>query len=351
MRTYFLLAMAASLTAAPNASAQARTTTAGAAALRTSQQNSPVPQPTPKQILPPPPPAELLKKTVVFLSTSFHDGDWAGEIRGTAFFVGYKEERMPDRNMLCFLVTNRHMIEPSDVQGHHSVAVDSFSVRMNLKSVGPPQTITVIMPAQSTRWYFPSDEAVDLAVLPGCPDLDKIDVKPFPVSMFATKEKLAEQRVAEGDAVLFTGFFAQFPGTKRVEPIVRQGVLAMLPTEEMLTTRRKAGHLYLADAHVFGGNSGSPMFVNTGRLMTDTLEARGGFPFQLLGVVSGYIHESADFSLEVARTLTGTVDANSGVATVVPVDDLKALLDIPDLQRIRDLEVERRKTESPGRHP
>jgi hypothetical protein len=43
--------------------------------------------------------------------------------------------------------------------------------------------------------------------------------------------------------------------------------------------------------------------------------------------------------LQVATTLTGTVAANSGIALVVPVDELKTLLDSPELVQRRDAEA------------
>jgi hypothetical protein len=175
---------------------------------------------------------------------------------------------------------------------------------------------------------------VDLAVLPLAPDLKRFDYQPLPLSMFATKDVIATQQIAEGDSVLFAGFFYQYPGQKKIEPIVRQGILAMMPDEELKTTLGKPGRVYLADVHVFGGNSGSPMVVNVGGYRNGSL-VMGGFPYLLLGIVSGY-YETADFKLETAATLTGEANANSGISIVVPAEQLKALLESPQLQRLRD---------------
>ena len=82
------------------------------------------------------------------------------------------------------------------------------------------------------------------------------------------------------------------------------------------------------------------MFVNVGGLHAGNL-ILGGFPYLLLGVVSGYFYETEDFQLQVASTLSGTANANSGISIVVPVDELKTLLDSPEQQRLRDAEVAR----------
>ena len=80
------------------------------------------------------------------------------------------------------------------------------------------------------------------------------------------------------------------------------------------------------------------MFVNVGGARNGTVRV-GGFPFLFLGVVSGYFYEAQDFSFQVATTLSGKANANSGISMVVPADDLKALLDSPELQAQRDIIV------------
>jgi hypothetical protein len=63
---------------------------------------------------------------------------------------------------------------------------------------------------------------------------------------------------------VFTGLFVQFIGQTKLEPIVREGKIAMIPGEAVPTTMHTLGHVYLVDAHVFGGNSGSPMLIDLG---------------------------------------------------------------------------------------
>ena len=134
--------------------------------------------------------------------------------------------------------------------------------------------------------------------------------------------------IAEGSPILLSGYFYQFPGERRFQSIVRQGILSMVPDEPMKTTTGKLGTVYLCDVHIFGGNSGSPVMVTTDWI------GMGGY--HLLGVVSGYYFENENFNLEIATTIKGTGLANSGVAMVVPVDFLKALLDTPELKGSRE---------------
>jgi hypothetical protein len=67
----------------------------------------------------------------------------------------------------------------------------------------------------------------------------------------------------------------------------------------------------------------------------------GGFPYRLLGVVSGYFTETQDFYLQVATTLSGIIGANSGISMVVPADELKTLLDLREFRERRDADAAR----------
>ena len=102
--------------------------------------------------------------------------------------------------------------------------------------------------------------------------------------MFATKDVLERGHIHEGEPVFFSGFFTQFPGTKRTEPIVRQGIIAMMPDEEIPFVGL-ARRLYLADMHIFGGNSGAPAFINLAGMHEGSLAV--GQDYRLLGIVNG----------------------------------------------------------------
>lgn len=66
-------------------------------------------------------------------------------------------------------------------------------------------------------------------------------------------------------------------------------------------------------------------------------------PYRLLGVISGCYSEDTDFKLTIATTMKGTLAGNSGIATVVPVDELKTLLESPALAALRDAEAATKK--------
>lgn len=297
------------------------------------QQGTPAQTPAPAPQLPF---ATQLKKTVGLLTTYVTKDGAQTAFSGTCFFVSYPDDRVGKGQGFVYLVTNRHVASPGIETGQPYPLIGT-TLRLNRK--GPPGgSDEIVLPlGPQLNWYLSNDAAVDLAVLPFAPDQTNYDVELIPVSLFETEDEVQKNRITEGDSVLFTGYFYQFPGLKKFQPIVREGVLAMMPDEELDTTLHQRGRLYLADLHVFGGNSGSPLFVSLGGFRDGALIAGGGY--KLLGVISGYYHEDSNLELTVATTYQATLEQNSGIAMVVPIDALKNLLEGRELKALRDYVV------------
>ncbi len=290
-----------------------------------------------------------LRKTVAFVRVECLKGAEPWEVRGTGFFVAVEDRRLRENRVFIYLVTNRHVASPEEKGGRFRVL--RTWLRLNLKEpVNGQESSELLLPLSANQhWFFPADDAIDLAVLPIVLDVQKYDLKAVPFPMFATQDVIQSQHIEEGDRILFAGFFYQLPGLKKVRPIVREGILAMMSDEKMETTLHKPGRVYLADVHTFGGNSGAPVFVGMSGIKEGAIRLADPdrFPFRFLGVVSGYYYEDIHFKLTVATTLEGKTHANSGISIVVPADQLKALLESPELKRIRDSEVARQQG---GRH-
>ena len=278
-----------------------------------------------------------IRKSVTFVKLLCKDGDKTFDVRGTGFLVNYPDSRVGPNGGFSYLVTNRHVALCWNTAGH-PMQVENISIRLNRLNAegGIYSQESFINEHGNAQWVLPQDESVDLAVLAFLPDQKRFDFKLIPVGIFATSSLLLEKRITEGEPVLFAGFFQQFPGTKRMQPIVRQGIVAMMPDEKIpfVVTPEK---LYLADVHVFGGNSGAPAFIDLGGI--HGVSITGGEDYRLLGVVNGEVLEDEHFNLELATAYAGTAKANSGISTIVPADELKALLDDPRLQQQRENEL------------
>jgi hypothetical protein len=289
------------------------------------------PQATP---LPAEPAMTQVRKCVTFIQLRCNERGQEFDDRGTGFFIGYPDPRLGKDGSFVYLVTNRHVAQCWNDSGH-PMQVEHISIRLNRRQVEGDSVAQDLLlnPYGNVPWVLPQDDSVDLAVLPMLPDGTKFDFKVIPSTILANKDLLVHERITEGEPVFFAGFFYQFPGAKRMEPIVRQGVIAMMPQDKVPFVGT-AERVYLADLHVFGGNSGSPAFINLGGFHEGSMKLVEDY--RLLGVVNGEVSEDENFNLELTTTLKGTGKENSGVSTIVPSDELKALLDDPRLQKLRD---------------
>jgi len=286
---------------------------------------------------------ELLTKTVGFISVPYKDGTATHSVSGTCFFVFVPDERLRKGQGFFYIVTNRHVATADGVDPN--ALLPEVFIRINLAS---PENGTAIdqgpVPLMGqTHWYFPSDKTIDLAVLPAAPSKPgALDIKTIPTSLFATTDVMKSDQIGVGSSVFFIGFFFQFPGTTRVDPIYRRGVIAMMPADRIEMsdgknpTSVRLEHLYLADAHAFHGNSGSPLFAPVSGFRNGGLRMMGGFPYLLVGVVNGFIPEPNNIRVSGAATFESSNERNSGILTFVPAQELKDLLDSPDLQKLRD---------------
>lgn len=302
-----------------------------------SQPSAPPQQPAASAAAPTTPATEQIRKTVGFLMVAYRNGLAQGGVIGTCFFVWVRDQRLGENQGFVYLVTNRHVAQPGIDLGT-PYQVQAIFIRMNLVTPeGGIQSVQEQIPLGQMHWFFPSDEAVDLAIALLAPDQKRYAYLSIPSSMIVTSEQLKTGDVGVDDPVSFAGYFSNFPGHTRMEPIVRHGVIAMLPEEKLDTTLHKQGRLFLADLHAFHGNSGSPVFVNTGGMHHGTIYA--GERYTLLGILSGYYPESAGFSVPAATVLTGEVRDNSGIATIVPGEELTNLLNSREVQADRDRQV------------
>jgi len=310
-----------------------------ALAMAVSMCSAKTPPQTPPQPAPPPDEPEMtqVRKCVTFIQLRCKDGDNEFDVRGTGFFVGYPDSRLGNERGFIYLVTNRHVAQCWNDSGR-PMQVEHISVRMNRRQAEGDSVAVDLPLSQSGNvpWVLPQDVSVDLAAIPLALSVAIFDFKFVPISIFAGEDLLRKEKITEGEPVFFAGFFYQFPGVRRMEPIVRQGIVAMMPQDKVpfVGTAMK---VYLADLHVFGGNSGSPAFIDLGGFHGGRISPGG--EYRLLGVVNGEVSEDENFNLELTTTLKGTGKGNSGVSTIVPSDELRSLLDDPRLQELRDIVV------------
>jgi hypothetical protein len=290
-----------------------------------------------------PVPGELVRKLPVQISLSCKQNDQAllQPFVGTGFLVRIKVPPADKDVAFYYLVTNRHVAECWN-ETNHPQQVVSIGVRINTQDSG---AVSLLLNSNgNTNWFYPDDDSIDLAVTPfQLPINLKPDIIVLDFDSFATRESLRQHRIGEGSTIIITGYFLQFPGQRRFQPILRQGILSMIADEPMMTTTGRLGTVYLADVHIFGGNSGSPVLA----MPQDDVIHAGEHWF--IGIVSGYYFEKADARMEIATTVKGETAANSGVAMIVPADEVKKLIeDNHILKGYRDAYLSTLQKESPA---
>jgi len=254
---------------------------------------------------------------------------------GTGFLVAFPDSRLGNDGTFIYIVTNRHVVQPGIEDGKPRKVLN-YSVYLNRRnSPGSEQThLQIVSLGPDAPWILPEDDpAVDLAVMSvNLPQTDW-DYKTVPLDFFVSQELLDQKKVVEGDPIFFVGLFIQlsdFSSAGKVEPILRTGTIAELPANLEPTTLKRMGHIYLIEAHSFGGNSGSPVLVDVNKFTGP------GYDYKFLGVVAGNIIENNDFTLQVTTDYRGAVRANSGISVVVPADEVKKMLSTERMQRLRD---------------
>jgi hypothetical protein len=285
----------------------------------------------------PPRSEDTLSKSVVRI-TATADGI-TGPLNATGFLVAVRDPRLGPGGGFTYLVTNRHVAEAivPDVEGHpirHRILTMEAVVNLKQAVNGSRAHSIPLMPG--ARWFYPQDGAVDLAVIP-IPLKDTYDVMELTPDNFLTPDSWEKLRIGPGDKVLTCGYFLHYAGSHQFQPIIREGSLAMVPDDTMPVPIGGQARVYLADIHIIPGNSGSPLFLapafTLGGFVTD---AKGGIPYGVLGVVSGYMWEDDKLTLRAATDFEGTIHANSGIAMIVPINQLNDILYGTELQQIRD---------------
>jgi hypothetical protein len=260
---------------------------------------------------------------------------------GTGFFVQILDDRLPGQ--FLYLVTNRHVFQPG-VERRNPCTVLFHRVFQNHKGATKGAAVSlqnVFLPADRT-WLVPDDRSVDLAAAPYAPDPDQWEYTTVSQSLFVTPDEITNEEVVEGDPVMFAGLFIQYSGINKLEPILRSGAVAMLPVDKIETTLRVPGNVFLVETHSFGGNSGSPVFVDTAKFKTGFL-----YNYKLLGILAGMVNETSDFKLQPSTVYEGTLAANSGISIIVPAEELRKLLYSSAAQKLRDDAVEKQKIKKP----
>jgi len=221
--------------------------------------------------------AEQLFFTTVRIDTKTANG---GHGSGTGFFFSHKFGG--DKEAL-FCVTNKHV-----VNGMRGGGFSFLKQKNDLPTLGDGFKLEVSEADWNNLWFGHPDPDVDIAVCPLLPLLNFVKEK-HGVDLFLRAVETgmipSSQQIAELDAVeevTFIGYPNGIWDSKNLLPVARRGTTASPIEVDFEGTPR-----FLIDASVFGGSSGSPVFIlNQGSYAMKNGGVAIGSRFYFVGVVA-----------------------------------------------------------------
>lgn len=243
-----------------------------------------------------PTPVKEFLYSVVRIETNYDDGSSGS---GTSFV--YRDLASPLEHQL-FLVSNKHVI---------ANAISGTIFLTEKDSDGKPilgQPFFLINDGFSSQWHGHPNEDVDVAVMPFSWQLAmtaQAFLRPITVGEVASEDVFENLDVSA--PILFIGFPNGMFDEKHYLPIVRRGYVATSPNLDF-----NGEPLFLIDASVFPGSSGSPVFTVGEHII-------GGTPaLKLLGIISAVYTQSTD----------GRISWTPAPSSQVPIPTIEQMIDL-----------------------
>lgn len=234
----------------------------------------------------------------------------------TGFLYSHPLRKRPydrEQHFEVFLVTNRHVVEGSDV----------IVARFNRPLNSPSQILSIASKAEdgSAQWTTHPRDA-DVAVIPIYIEILEqygIEVEVFRGSEEAISREEARQLISEGDGVFVLGFPMGLAGEERNYTIVRHGTIARI--QDWF----QGSPDILIDSFIFPGNSGGPVVTKPEQIrIIDTESIMSSL---LIGMVSSYIYYEEVAISEQTGQRRMVFQENSGLAVVIPIDVIQETVD------------------------
>lgn len=169
---------------------------------------------------------------------------------GTAFIYNVPVANQPGQ-LIPLLVTNRHVVEG---------ARNGLIELVERDGDAPRQTrLRAAMPAEMILKY--TDEELDLVAVPLGPLLNQLETEKKPVFFRSIGPELipnadAVSELAALEEIVFVGYPSGLRDRHSGMPIIRRGITATPVWNDLDNTP-----MFLIDAGVFPGSSGSPVFI------------------------------------------------------------------------------------------
>jgi hypothetical protein len=174
----------------------------------------------------------------------------AGTEAGTSFIFSYEH----DSKQYLFLVTNKHVVSGANAGRFFFTLSDGQNPRIG-------ERFDIQMADFQNAWVGHPDSSIDIAAMPLVPVLEHIQqqgrqafFKSIPHTLVPSDAQLSELDALE--EVVFVGYPSGMFDAKNLMPILRRGTTATPPQLDY-----EGSKVFLVDASVFPGSSGSPVLI------------------------------------------------------------------------------------------
>lgn len=253
---------------------------------------------------------DSLSKQVLFNVVRIENQSRLGLSSGTGFIMDAAPsgERNKQGGTLPVIVTNKHVVANADVIRVNFVARQDLENKPLLGSAAQ-----VTFQAGELAIVGHPDPAIDIAIIPLVPLLNATD-RPAFYSISGRELMPTAMAAAELDAleeVTFVGYPNGWYDTQHHTPIIRRGITA---TPIVLPWSGRP--VFLVDGSVFGGSSGSPVFL----LNEGSYSHKGGFTvgsrLLLVGILAETLvrHSNLPLAVQSAPYAKLAQEMNLGVA-------------------------------------
>ncbi|OOR99712.1 hypothetical protein B0187_02565 [Haemophilus paracuniculus] len=256
--------------------------------------------------------ASYLYFTTVKIETSSKDGDGSG----TGFIFDFSDS--PEDSSILFLVTNRHVVE-NTING--KILFHTIDDNENGEDISLEKSFYLDnIPDWNNMWFYHPDDQIDIAICPLLPIIENVKknfnqhlfFKAIPRTSIPSQNELYALDAIEN--VTFVGYPNGVWDSVHHLPILRKGT-----TASPLQIDFEKKPIFLIDASVFGGSSGSPLFLMDNGMYADKKgRAYVGRRFYFLGIVTAVYF----------RTQINSVEAKAIPTNLVPIVKNQEMIDL-----------------------
>lgn len=220
---------------------------------------------------------ELIVNSTIRIVTKL-DGTKIGT--GTGFFFNFSVDAEKKTNVPA-IVTNKHVIEGA-INGRMR-----FNLADDKGDKIPDRFFDLSLNSFDKRWILHPDPSVDLCILLIGPILNELISKGTRLFFVSIDKSIIPNQdeyslFSEIEDIIFIGYPDFIYDEVNNKPIVRKGI-----TATSIKQNFNGKEVFLIDASVYGGSSGSPVFIFNQGTYTQKNNVMLGSRLKFIGVVSG----------------------------------------------------------------